>query len=100
MIFKIFVEDDNCWVQEYTVTMNASYSEIEDASKKENFISWVVENAVSIEGDFGCDITSNDFLEKICCNGNQLITYYYVYYVDFQESCKQLLKFLPDENAF
>jgi len=75
--FKIFAENEDQNVVEYTIKMNASYSEIEEASKKEHFISWVVDKATSIEGFQISDFTSNDFLETILCDAdNKLATYY------------------------
>lgn len=76
--FKIFAEDENQNVVDYTVTMTASYPEVEGASKKEDFIRWVVDNAVSIEGFRISDFSSNDFLETILCDADQKLATYYI----------------------
>ncbi len=79
MEFTIFAEDANYDVYVYTVSMTASYSEIEEASKKKNFISWVIANATQIEctsciGDF----TSNDFLETILWDADKKIVTFFL----------------------
>lgn len=94
MVFNIYTEDSEQNVQVYTVTMKASYSEVEDASKKENFIKWVVENATSIEGYSISDFTSNDFLETILCDGDKKLATYYIVSGDSNEL---LLEFLEDD---
>ena len=78
MVFTIFVEDVSLCVIEYTVTMNASYSEIEEASKSKNFISWVVENATQIETFSMSDFSSNDFTETMHYLGNEKLALYYI----------------------
>ena len=94
MVFKIFAEDSDQNVLEYTVTMKAGYPEIEDASKKESFIKWVVENATSIKGFRISDFTSNDFLETILWNGDKKLSTYYVVSGD---SIKLLPKYPEDD---
>lgn len=80
MVFTIFAEDKYGCVIEYTVTMNASYSEIEEASKRENFISWVVANATDIDMTQLSDWSSNDMSETIVWLGNKkLATFYNVF---------------------
>ena len=71
MVFYIYVETQDLFVIEYKVTMEASYSEIEAASKSENFISWVVENATNIEVFSMSDYSSNDFLETVLWNADK-----------------------------
>ena len=95
MTFTIFAEDAELWVLEYTVTMNASYSEIEDASKGENFIAWVVANAIEIKCSLMGDFTSNDFLETILWNGDKQLSTYYVVSGD---SIKLLPKYPEDDQ--
>jgi len=94
MVFTIYAEDAEHFVLEYTVTMNASYSEIEEASKGENFIAWVVENASKIECSQMSDFSSNDFLESILWNGDNKLT---TYYVVSGESAKLLPECPEDE---
>ncbi len=78
MVFYIYVETQDLFVIEYKVTMEASYSEIEAASKSENFISWVVENATDIDPLVMSDMTSNDFIESFTCNGDKKLCLYYI----------------------
>ena len=94
MVFKIYAEDADQNVLEYTVTMKAGYPEIEDASKKENFIKWVVENATSIKGFRISDFTSNDFLETILCDGDKKLA---TYYIASGDTSKLLLEYLEDD---
>ena len=78
MVFIIFAEGADLSAFVYTVTINASYSEIEAASKCENFISWVVENATNIEVDTQSDFYNSDFGEHILSEGDQKLALYYV----------------------
>ena len=95
MVFTIFAEAQDLSVFEYTVTINASYSEIEAASKSENFISWVVQNATSIEVYSMSDYTSNDFLETVLWNGDKKLN---LYYIASTEDMKLLPKAEDDEE--
>lgn len=91
MVFIIFAEAQDLSVFEYTVTMEASYSEIEAASKSENFISWVVENATNIEVFSMSDYSSNDFLETVLWNANKKLCLYYI-------ASTEDMKLLPKEE--
>lgn len=95
MVFTIFTEDQYQCVLEYTVSMNASYSEVEAASKSENFISWVVENATNIEVHSMSDFSSNDFAETIYTNGEGKLA---MYYIATGEDAKLLPPYNEDEE--
>lgn len=88
MVLYIYAETQDLSTFEYTVTINASYSEIEAASKSENFISWVVENATEIEGHSISDFGNSDFGEIIVSNGYRQLALYYV-------ATEEDLKLLP-----
>ena len=88
MVFTIYAEGADLSAFVYTVTINASYSEIEAASKSENFISWVVENATEIEGHSISDFGNSDFGEIIVSNGYRQLALYYV-------ATEEDLKLLP-----
>ena len=94
MVIKIFTEDEDQFVLEYTVTLNAGYAEIEDASKEENFIDWVVENATDISVSQISDYTSNDFLETTLWNADEKLC---TYYVAPREKCKALPEYKEDD---
>lgn len=78
MVFTIFAVSPDLAVVEYTVTIEASYSVLEEASKYENFIAWVVANATQIEACSLGDMTSNDFAETIHSNGDGKLAVYFV----------------------
>jgi hypothetical protein len=78
MKFFIYAVSPDLAVVEYTVSINASFQEIENASKYENFIAWVVANATQIEACSLGDMTSNDFAETIHSNGDGKLAVYFV----------------------
>ena len=78
MVFTIFTVDQDLSVLEYTVNINATFQEIEEASKCETFIAWVVANATQIDVYSLGDITSNDFAETLHSNGDGKLSVYYV----------------------
>lgn len=78
MVFTIFAVFPDLAVVEYTVSINASFEELENASKYENFIAWVVANATQIDAYSLGDITSNDFAETIHSNGDGKLAVYFV----------------------
>ena len=94
MVLYIYAEDQYQCVLEYTVTINASYSEIEAASKSENFISWVVQNASNIEIFSMSDFGSNDFAETIYTNGEGKLA---MYNIATEEEAKLLPPYNEDE---
>ena len=78
MKFFIYAVSPDLAVVEYTVSINASFQEIENASKCDNFIAWVVANATQIEACSLGDMTSNDFAETIHSNGDGKLAVYFV----------------------
>ena len=78
MKFFIYAVSPDLAFVEYTVSINASFQEIENASKCDNFIAWVVANATQIEACSLGDMTSNDFAETIHSNGDGKLAVYFV----------------------
>ena len=77
MVFRLFAEKEY-GVLEYTITVNASFSDLEKASKCENFIEWIVANATQIEVSSIGDFTSNDFAEVIHHYGDGKLSVYFI----------------------
>ena len=78
MKFFIYAVSPDLAVVEYTVSINASFQEIENASKYENFIASDVATATQIEAGSLGDMTSNDFAETIHSNGDGKLAVYFI----------------------